>query len=196
MGQFMVQTPKIERAKLGRGSSAPLPQSQSESQLKSTSTSKNPQHGRSVSCSLRRKNSTEVPSSITTCFRQGSSALSVEEDLEPLPHSEEIVPGVIEYCEHERRSNKKHRSNNSWSPIHNICEDSAAVSDLLSSAFGGNEDQENFHKIIDVEDDDDTHSIHSFSSLPMTKERTLPSEVKESKSHSDGHCVPLRVVKV
>lgn len=170
MGQFMVQTPKIKRAKLGRGTSAPLP--------------------------LRRKNSTEVPSSITTCSRQGSSVLSVEEDLEPLPHSEEIVPGVIECCEHERRSNKKHRSNNSWSPIHNVCEDSMAVSDWLSSAFGGNEDQEIFHKIIDVEDDDDTHSIHSFSSLPMTKETTLSSEVNESKSHSDGHRVPLQVVKV
>ena len=80
-------------------------------------------------------------------------------------------------------------------PTGHVCEDSAAVSDWLSSAFGGNEDQEMFHKIIDVEDDDDTHSIHSFSSLPMTNETPLPSEMKESKSHSDGHRVPLRVVK-
>ncbi len=174
-GNFIIKTQKIKRTKLGRGSSAPLPHPKSRQlHSKSTSPSKNPGHERTSFCSLNQITSQpqnqpkekKVPE-IANRSNSSNRRVLFDEDLELLPHA---ASGVVGYGSHGRRVGKKHKSNNSLSPDQNKSEDSAAISEWLSSPFGGNDDQEVFRKIIDVGDVDDTHSIHSFSSLPMSEE--------------------------
>ena len=168
MARFMIKSKNVEKTRLRRGSSDTGFQSQSKSQ------SKNLHCGRSCS--------------YWSGLPRGSSALSTKEGFESHSrHHEEDVPRIIANCDHDRRSTKKHKSNKSWSPINTACDDSAAVTKWLSSTFGGTEaiseedtlpiggveGREIFNNVIGVEDDDDTYSIHSFSSLPT--EETVAS---------------------
>jgi len=194
MCRFMIKDTKIKKAKLRRRSSDPI--GKHTITVAKTSDSSSPsksRHARSLSDSsglvMPPPVSREMRRKYVSDSFSGKSivpSFSIEDDLEPLPHvdNENGFPSIIECREHERRSSKKHRSNNSWSPVFDAGDDSLATMDWLSSAFGGTEacreepslveeDDEIFHKIIDVEDDDDTHSIHSFSSLPMPEQKDL-----------------------
>ena len=111
MGRFMVtntkiKKPKKKRAKRRCGLSIPIYQSRSQS-----------------------TNEGHSDSSYRTPLH------SDEEDFEPLPHGEEDSSSIINDCEFDKRSVKKHRSNDSWNPIGIVTEDDAIV-DWLSSAFG------------------------------------------------------------
>lgn len=190
MCRFMIKDKKIKKAKLRRRSSDPI--GKHTITVAKTSDSSSPpksRHARSLSDS----SGLVMPPPVTHKKVGGSfsdksivPSFSIEDDLEPLPHvdNENGFPSIIECREHERRSSKKHRSNNSWSPVFDAGDDSLATMDWLASAFGGTEacreepplveeDDEIFQKIIDVEEDDDTHSIHSFSSLPMPEQKDL-----------------------
>jgi hypothetical protein len=221
MCRFMIKNTNVKMANLRRRSSAPALHLANVVTTGSESPSPSSQqsdHGWNLSepsglaevslplTRMARRNTTvrrKKAGCIVPTFHNGCSYFSIEEDLEPLPHdnNENGFPRIIECGEHDRRSTKKHRSNNSWSPNLNTGGRSLAAMDWLSLAFGGTEtsstreepplveeNAEIFHKIIDVENYDDTHSIHSFSSLPMEQTTSIPrpSDKVLSLGHSDS----------